>query len=237
MARSKAPPTRAAGPSRRLHERVRTAKGRRLSSARWLERQRNDPYVQRAARDGFRSRAAYKLLEIDQRFCLLGRRRRVLDLGAAPGSWCQVCLRRGATAVVGVDLVAMSCLKGAALLQGDMRDPEIVAAARAALGGRPDVVLSDMAAPATGHRETDRLRVNMLAQAAAGVALAALRPGGAFVAKVMRSGAADTLLRDLRLRFARVRHFKPDASRPESDEIYVVAQELRGKADMQNGRS
>ncbi len=214
--------------SRNLREPLRTARGRKLSSTRWLQRQHNDPFVQRAQREGFRSRAAYKLLEIEERFRLFDGRGRVLDLGAAPGGWCQAALRSGCATVVGVDLLPMEPVPGATLLTGDVLDRATLEAACRALGGAPDAVLSDMAAPATGHRTTDRLRVAALAEQAAAVARDLLAPDGNFVAKVMRSGTPDLLLADLRRCFRRVRHFKPEASRPESDEIYIVATGYRG---------
>lgn len=215
------------GPSRRLATPLHNAKGRRLSSTRWLQRQHNDPYVQRAQIDGFRSRAAYKLTEIDARFRFLGPGKRVLDLGAAPGGWCQAALAAGCAPVVGVDIQGMESIEGATLILGDMRDNAVLDVARRALGGQAHAVLSDMAAPATGHRSTDRFRVVELAEEAARAATRLLSPGGCFVAKVMRSGTPDLLLADLRASFSRVRHFKPPASRPESDEIYIVAMGFR----------
>lgn len=214
---------RARGPSRRLTEPLRTTKGRSLSSSRWLQRQRNDPYVQRAQAEGFRSRSAFKLVEIDERFRVLGHGKRILDLGAAPGGWCQAAVAAGCTPVVGIDLLPIAPIPGAFLVLGDMRDDMVLAAAERALDGPADAVLSDMAAPATGHRSTDRFRVTALAEEAANTARQLLAPGGCFVAKVMRSGTPDRLLADLRSDYRRVRHFKPLASRSESDEIYIVA--------------
>ena len=214
-------------PSRRLAEPLRTAKGRSLSSSRWLQRQRNDPYVLRAQEEGLRSRSAYKLIEIDERFRLLGNGKRVLDLGAAPGGWCQAAVAAGCAPVVGVDLLPVDPIPGVFLILGDMRDDAVLTAAREALDGPAHAVLSDMAAPATGHRSTDRFRVSALAEEAASTARQLLAPGGCFVAKVMRSGTPDKLLADLRSGFRRVRHFKPQASRPESDEIYIVATDYR----------
>ena len=227
MKRSPTRRTPARGPSRRLATPLRTAKGRRLSSSRWLQRQHNDPYVQRAQIDGFRSRSAYKLTEIDARFRFLGPGKRVLDLGAAPGGWCQVALAAGCAPVVGVDIQVMEPIEGATLFLGDMRDNAVLDVARQALGGKAHAVLSDLAAPATGHRSTDRFRVAELAEEAARAATRLLAPGGCFVAKVMRSGSPDLLLLDLRASFSRVRHFKPPASRPESDEMYIVAMGYR----------
>ena len=219
--------TRPADAARPLGVRLRTARGRRLSSTRWLQRQHNDPYVLRARSEGYRSRSAFKLLEIDARYSLLAPGRRVLDLGAAPGGWCQAALAAGAEPVVGIDLLPMEPLPGARLLAGDMRDAAVLDEAAGWLGGAADVVLSDMAAPATGHRATDRLRVTGLAEAAAAVARRLLAAEGSFVAKVMRSGTPDLLLTELRREFDRVRHCKPPASRPESDEIYIVATGFR----------
>ena len=213
-----------------LTQRVKTARGRKLSSALWLKRQLNDPYVRRAKEMGYRSRAAFKLVELDDQFALLRPGARVADLGAAPGGWTQVALERGAGAVVGVDLLEMEPVAGAVLLQGDFTDSEVVEAVRAALGGPADVVLSDMAANATGHRATDHLRVVALVEAAALFAEEALAPGGAFVAKVFQGGAEGELLARLKRSFAKVRHAKPPASRPESPETYLVATGFRGGA-------
>jgi 23S rRNA (uridine2552-2'-O)-methyltransferase len=211
-----------------LAQRVKTARGRKLSSTLWLERQLNDPYVARAKAHGYRSRAAYKLLELDDRFHLLKPGARVVDLGAAPGGWAQVALERGAAKVVGVDLLEMEPIAGATLLVGDFTDPETVAAVRAALGGAADLVLSDMAANTTGHRATDHLRVVALAEAAAAFAEDVLAPGGGFVAKVFQGGAEGELLARLKSRFASVRHAKPPASRKGSPETYLVATGFKG---------
>lgn len=209
--------------------RVRTAKGRKLSSTRWLERQLNDPYVALAKREGYRSRAAFKLAEIDDRFRILSPGRRIVDLGAAPGGWVQVALARVGPAgrVVGIDLRAMEAIPEAILLQGDFLGDETPARLRDALSGAADVVLSDMAAPSTGHPRTDHLRVMALAEAALDFALEILAPGGAFVAKVLRGGSERTLLARMRRNFARVAHFKPPSSRKESAELYVVATGFR----------
>jgi len=212
--------------------RVRTAKGRKLSSTRWLERQLNDPYVTAAKRLGYRSRAAFKLAEIDDKFRFLGPGRRVVDLGAAPGGWVQVALARVGPAglVVGIDLQAMEPIPGAVLLQGDFLDDDAPQRLRTALGGDADVVLSDMAAAATGHAKTDHLRIMALAEAALAFALEVLAPGGAFVAKVLRGGSERALLDTMRRSFARVAHFKPPSSRSDSAELYVVATDFRGAA-------
>lgn len=181
----------------------------------------------RARRDGFRSRAAYKLAEIDDRFGVLVARSGVVDLGCAPGGWCQVAVARGATPVVGVDLDEVESVEGAIFLRGDLREPGIQEAILELAAGDCACVLSDMAAPATGHRFADRLRVSALAEEAAAFALEALRPGGNFVAKVLRAGVPESLAASLAVRFESVRHFKPAASRIESDEIYIVARGLR----------
>ena len=218
--------------SRVAAERVKTARGRTASSTHWLARQLNDPYVHRARREGYRSRAAFKLMELDDRFTLLRPGARVVDLGAAPGGWSQVAVARVKAPdkgkVVAIDLLATVPLPGAALLELDFLAPEASAALAAALAGPADVVLSDMAAPATGHGATDHLRIIALAEAAYGFARAVLAPGGAFVAKVYQGGTEGALLKDLKRDFTTVRHAKPPASRAESAEVYVVAQGFRG---------
>jgi len=217
---------------RQLAVRVRKARRRKASSTEWLTRQLNDPYVTEAKRVGYRSRAAFKLEQLDQRFHLLGRGMRVVDLGCAPGGWSQVAAQaigpRGI--VVGVDLSATDQVPGATLIEGDFRDEAIEAQLRAALGGSADIVLSDMAAPATGHAATDHLRVIALAEEAFALARTLLRPGGAFVAKVFQGGAEGDLLAALKKSFAELRHAKPAASRAESAETYVVAKGFRGGA-------
>ena len=221
---------------RDLHTRVKTAKGRKLSSTRWLERQLNDPFVAEARRQGYRSRAAFKLIGLDDRFHILKAGAAVLDLGAAPGSWSQVAARRveagrpGGGRVVAADVNEMEALPGVEVLRLDVLAPEAPARLGEALGGSADVVLSDMAAPATGHRQTDHLRIVALAEAAFELALAVLGPGGTFVAKVYQGGAEGELLAGLKRRFEKVRHVKPEASRAESAEVYVVATGLRGGA-------
>jgi 23S rRNA (uridine2552-2'-O)-methyltransferase len=219
--------------ARRLKVRVKTGKGRPLSSKLWLERQLNDPYVARAKAEGLRSRAAFKLAEIDDRHHLLKPGRSVLDLGAAPGGWSQVAARRvGATEgrgrVVAIDLLPMDPIAGAAFAQLDFLDPAAPARIRDMLGGEADMVLSDMAANATGHRRTDHLKIMALAEAAADFAREVLKPGGAFLAKVLQGGTEATLLADLKRDFASVRHVKPAASRTDSAELYVLATGFRG---------
>jgi 23S rRNA (uridine2552-2'-O)-methyltransferase len=221
--------TTSSGGGRQLTVRVRRTRRRKPSSTDWLTRQLNDPYVAEARRQGYRSRAAFKLQQLDTRFHLLARGARVVDLGCAPGGWSQVAAEAGAT-VVGVDLSETDSLPGATLLQGDFRDAETVAQIRAALGGTADLVLSDMAAPATGHAATDHLRIVGLAEDAFALAETLLRPGGAFVAKVFQGGAEGDLLAALKKSFAEVRHAKPAASRAESAETYVVAKGFRGNA-------
>ena len=209
--------------------RVRGSRRRKPSSTDWLTRQLNDPYVAEAHRRGYRSRAAFKLIELDQRFHLLRSGCRVVDLGCAPGGWTQVAIERVGPRgrVVGVDLAETAPLAGAALLRADLHDPETTAAIRQALGGVPDVVLSDMAPAATGHAATDHLRIVALAEAAFAVADELLEPGGIFVAKVFQGGAEGALLARLKQSFAELRHAKPPASRAESAETYVVAKGFR----------
>jgi 23S rRNA (uridine2552-2'-O)-methyltransferase len=208
----------------------RLAGTRTASSRRWLERQERDPFVRAARAGGWRSRAAFKLLQLDDRLRLFRPGQRILDLGAAPGGWSQVAARRvGAGGrVVAVDLMAMEPVPGVATLRLDATDPGALVAIRAALGGLADVVLSDMAAPATGDRTTDHLRVMALCEQALEVARALLRQGGTFVAKVLKGGADRDLLAALRRDFAEVRHVKPPASRTESREVYVIARGFRG---------
>jgi 23S rRNA (uridine2552-2'-O)-methyltransferase len=223
--------------TRALHQRVKTARGRKLSSTRWLERQLNDPYVQRAKADGLRGRAAYKLAEIDDRFGLLRPGARVVDLGAAPGGWCQVAVPRvnaeGARPgrprgrVIGIDLREVEPIPGAELHVLDFLAEGADDRVKAWLGGPADVVLSDMAAAATGHRQTDHLRIVALCEAAAELAFDVLEPGGSFVAKVLAGGAEAGLQATLKRRFDRVANVKPDASRPDSAEKYVVATGFR----------
>jgi len=216
--------------------RVKTARRRSASSTHWLQRQLNDPYVAEARRLGYRSRAAFKLLELDDRFRLLKPGGRVVDLGAAPGGWTQVAAARtraeaGDGRMVGIDLLPMDPVPGATLLHADFLDPTAPEAIKVALAGPADVVLSDMAAPATGHAATDHLRIVALAEAAYAFAQEVLAPGGSFVAKVFQGGTERSLLEALRRDFQSVRHAKPPASRAESAEVYVVAQGFRGRAN------
>jgi 23S rRNA (uridine2552-2'-O)-methyltransferase len=199
------------------------------SSRAWIERQLNDPYVKRAKAEGYRARAAYKLVELDDRFHLIGRGARIVDLGAAPGGWAQAALVRGAGKLVGIDLLPIEPLDGAIFLEMDFLAPEAPAAVMRALGGAPSLVLSDMAANTTGHQRTDQIKTGALAEAAAEFALAHLAPGGAFVTKSFQGGLDAMLLARLKRAFASVRHAKPPASRAESAEVFVVAKGFRGE--------
>ena len=212
-----------------LRQRVRTAKGRRDSSTRWLERQLNDPYVRRAKAEGYRSRAAYKLIELDERFALLKGMKSVVDLGIAPGGWSQV-VRKAApkAAVVGIDFLPTDPIDGVTILQMDFMDDAAPDQLKAALGGPADLVLSDMAANTVGHPQTDHLRTMGLVEAAMAFAAEVLRPGGAFVAKVLAGGADSNLVAELKRHFTTVKHAKPPASRKDSSEWYVVAQGFKG---------
>ncbi len=214
------------------HQRVRTARGRTASSTRWLERQLNDPYVRRAKADNYRSRAAYKLLELDERFGLLKGVRSVVDLGIAPGGWSQVVRRRAPAAkVAGIDLLPTDPIDGVAILQMDFMDDAAPGRLRDALGGAPELVLSDMAANTVGHTQTDHLRTMGLVEAALEFAVQTLQPGGAFVAKVLAGGADSHLVAELKRHFAAVKHAKPPASRKGSSEWYVVAQGFKGRSE------
>jgi 23S rRNA (uridine2552-2'-O)-methyltransferase len=210
--------------------RIRNTRARTASSTRWLERQLNDPYVQQAKAKGYRSRAAFKLKEIDARFHLLKRGARVLDLGAAPGGWSQIAAERVGEAgrVVAADLLEMEPIKGVTFFQADLLDESTPAMLKQALGGPADLVLSDMAASTTGHRETDHIRTLALFEAALDVAVDVLKPGGAFVGKVFQGGATNELLTKVKKRFANVKHAKPPASRAESVELYLVAMGFKG---------
>ncbi|HEY8566612.1 MAG TPA: RlmE family RNA methyltransferase [Beijerinckiaceae bacterium] len=216
-----------------LKQRVKTARKRSSSSTRWLERQLNDPYVARAKREGYRSRAAYKLLEIDEKHRLLKPGQRVLDLGAAPGGWAQVAAKRVGEKgrVVGIDLLPIEPLPGAEFIELDFLDPSAPDRLIEMLGGKADIVMSDMAANTTGHKKTDHLRIMGLAETAVAFAREVLAPGGAFVAKVFQGGTESTLLADLKRDFAAVRHVKPSASRADSSELYVLATGFRGQAE------
>lgn len=219
---------------RGLKERVKTANKRSASSTRWLDRQLNDPYVAEAKKRGFRSRAAFKLLQLDERFHFLKPGAHVVDLGAAPGGWTQVVgdvvLKNGKGKVVGIDILEMDPVPGAEILHLDFMSEEAPEKLKALLDGDADVVLSDMAASATGHQRTDHLKIMALAETAYVFAAEVLAPGGAFIAKVLQGGATGDLLKELKRDFEEVRHVKPAASRKDSAEIYVVALSFRGKA-------
>jgi 23S rRNA (uridine2552-2'-O)-methyltransferase len=220
---------------RALHQRLKTGRKHKASSQRWLERQLNDPYVARSKSEGYRSRAAYKLIEIDDRFQFLKRGRRVVDLGAAPGGWSQVAADRvGSTdaepLVVAIDYLDTDAIPGVIVLKHDFLDPTAPDRIKQALGGqKADVVLSDMAAPTTGHKSTDHLRIVALCEAAADFARDVLAQGGVFLAKVFRGGTENTLLTNLKRDFAKVQHVKPPASRSDSAETYLLATGFRGK--------
>ena len=210
-------------------KRLKTAKGRKVSSTRWLERQLNDPYVQRARAENYRSRAAYKLLELDERFGLLKGAKAVVDLGIAPGGWSQVVRRKAPGAkVVGIDFLPTDPIEGVSILQMDFMDEDAPGRLKEALGGAVDLVLSDMAANTVGHQQTDHLRTMALVEAGLEFAAEVLRPGGAYVAKVLAGGADSQLVAEMKRHFATVKHAKPPASRKGSSEWYVVAQGFKG---------
>ena len=212
-------------------KRLRSAKGRKVSSTRWLDRQLNDPYVKRAMAENYRSRAAFKLLELDERFGLLKGVKSVVDLGIAPGGWSQVVRRKAPQAsIVGIDLLPTDPLEGVSILQMDFMDETAPERLKEVLGGSADLVLSDMAANTVGHQQTDHLRTMALVEAGLEFAREVLRPGGAFVAKVLAGGADSHLVGELKRSFGSVKHAKPPASRKDSSEWYVVAQGFKGVA-------
>ena len=217
--------------ARALKVRVKSGRGRKLSSKLWLERQLNDPYVARAKREGLRSRAAYKLMEIDDKARFLKRGARVIDLGAAPGGWSQAAAKRvgapGQGRVVAIDLLAMEPVAGVDFAQIDFLDAAAPEKLKAMLGGPADVVMSDMAANATGHRKTDHIKIVALVEAAAEFAREVLAPGGSFLAKVLQGGTEGALLADLKRDFETVKHVKPAASRSDSSELYLLATGFR----------
>jgi 23S rRNA (uridine2552-2'-O)-methyltransferase len=213
-------------------ERLRTAKKRTTSSARWLTRQLNDPYVKKAKADGYRSRAAYKLSELDEKFSLLKGAKHVVDLGIAPGGWSQVVRELAPRAkVVGIDLLPTDPIEGVTIFQMDFMADEASAALEGALDGPPDLILSDMAANTVGHKQTDHLRTMGLVETAADFAISTLAPGGAFVAKVLAGGTDTDLLALLKRHFTTVKHAKPPASRKGSSEWYVIAQGFKGSGE------
>lgn len=219
-------------------QRLKTAKGRKVSSTRWLERQLNDPYVKRAKAEGYRSRAAYKLLELDEKFNLLKGLKAVVDLGIAPGGWSQVVRRRSPqAAIAGIDLLPTDPIDGVAILQMDFMDDEAPARLREALGvDHADLVMSDMAANTVGHPQTDHLRTMALVEAGMLFATEVLRPGGAYVAKVLAGGADNNLVAELKRHFTTVKHAKPPASRKDSSEWYVIAQGFKGLTSLATER-
>jgi 23S rRNA (uridine2552-2'-O)-methyltransferase len=225
MSRSAVPP------SRGLSVFVKTAKERSPASARWLKRQLNDPYVAAARQQGWRSRAAFKLLELDDKFHLIHPGARVLDLGAAPGGWTQVAVKRGAASVLAVDLLPIDPISGAMIIQGDFTDAAMPERLTRELGGAADLVLSDMAPNTTGHASTDHIRIVALAELALDFAVQSLTPGGAFVTKVFQGGSEKQILGALKRNFTVVRHAKPPASRKDSSELYVVATGFKGRPD------
>jgi 23S rRNA (uridine2552-2'-O)-methyltransferase len=220
---------------RELHQRVKNSKLKE-SSRRWLERHMNDPYVQKSKAEGYRSRAAYKLIEIDDRYKLLKPGLRVIDLGAAPGGWCQVAAERtkstdAAPHVVGIDYLGMDPVPGTIVLEMDFLNDDAPAKLIETLGQEPDIVLSDMAAPTTGHKRTDHLRTMHLCEVAADFAMNVLKPGGHFLAKTFQGGAENSLLDMLKRSFVSVHHVKPPASRDASVELYLLAKGFRGRAE------
>jgi 23S rRNA (uridine2552-2'-O)-methyltransferase len=221
--------------ARPLKVRLKNKKKRSPAQKRWLERQLNDPYVARARREGMRSRAAYKLIEIDDKYRLLRPGAHVVDLGAAPGGWSEIAAARagagqGRGKVVAIDVLEMAPLAGVTFRQVDFLDPDAPAVLRGMLGAGADLVLSDMAANATGHKKTDQLKIMALVEAAAQFAREVLRPGGSFLAKVLQGGAEPKLLAELKRDYATVRHVKPQASRADSSELYLLATGFRGAA-------
>jgi 23S rRNA (uridine2552-2'-O)-methyltransferase len=223
------------GNARQLHTKVKTARGRKTSSTQWLQRQLNDPYVAQAKIDGYRSRAAYKLRDLDDKFRFLKPGQHIVDLGAAPGGWSQVAAGRVSSSgaggqVIAVDILEMDEMADVTIMKLDMREPASTKTVLAAAGGNVDVVLSDLAPSTTGHGPTDHLRIVALVEVALDIALEMLSPGGTFVAKVFKGGAEGEILSSLKANFDTVKHAKPPSSRPESAETYVVALKYRGAA-------
>ena len=228
-------PTPGKGPTRVLRTKIKKKSGLKESSRRWLERHMNDPYVQRSKADGYRSRAAYKLIEIDERYKILKPGMRIVDLGAAPGGWCQVAARKlGSTddkpLIAAIDYLEMDPVPGCVILKKDFLDEDAPAVLIEALGGEPDMVISDMAAPTTGHRRTDHIRTMHLGEVAADFAISVLKPGGHFLAKTFQGGAEGTLLTMLKRNFRSVHHVKPPSSRGESVELFMLAKGFKGRA-------
>lgn len=217
------PPSGGTAAGRGMGTKMKTADTKSMSSQQWIKRQLSDKWSEKARAEGWRSRAAFKLMEIDDRFRLIRPGGRVIDLGAAPGGWVQVALNRGAAKVVGVDLLMVEPIPGAELIQADFTHPGVDQQLMAALGGAPDLVLSDMAHNTIGHRQTDHLKIIALIEIAAAFALRTLRPGGAFVTKNFQGGDAGGVLADLRANFREVKFVKPESSRKDSSEVYLVA--------------
>ncbi len=213
-----------------LTVRVKTSKYRKTSSNRWLERQLNDPYVLQSKRLGYRSRAAFKLIQLDEKYHFLGKGKTIVDLGCAPGGWTQIAVEKnkGTGQVVGIDILETQPVEGATLICQDFTSADAPEKLKALLKGPADIVMSDMAANTTGHQQTDHLRTIALVEAAYAFAKEVLAPNGIFIAKVFQGGAEGELLADMKKNFAKVSHFKPDASRQTSPEIYVVAQGFKG---------
>jgi len=215
---------RGPGSGRNMKERVKSARGRTTSSTRWLQRQVNDPYVAAAKVAGYRSRAAFKIIELDEKYKFFRKGRKVLDLGAAPGGWVQAAVATcGEGNVLGIDLQEIDAIPGSELLVLDIMDEDAPDIIKKALGGPVDIVLSDMAAASMGHRQTDHIRIIALCEAALDLAYDVLSPGGDFIAKVLRGGSEGALLNSMKVHFEKVRHSKPAASRQDSAEMYVVA--------------
>ena len=225
--RRKTPKKCASSETRMMDTRVKSARGRKLSSTLWLKRQLNDPYVKKAREMGYRSRAAFKLKELDDKFGLLSMEQLIVDLGAAPGGWSQVALEKGADRVIGIDLLDVDPVTGAEFIKLDVMNEAAPGVLMELLGGKADLVMSDLAANTTGHKKTDHWRTVALVEAAADFSLKVLKPGGSFVTKVFQGGAEKTLLDRLKVNFELVKHAKPKASRPESPELYLVAKGYR----------
>ena len=207
--------------------RVKSAKGRKTSSTLWLKRQLNDPYIVKAKADGYASRAAYKIIEIDQKIKLLKKGMKIVDLGAAPGGWSQVAAKKGCT-VVAIDLLAMDAIAGVDFIQMDFMDDDAPDKLKAMLNGPADAVISDMAPNTTGHKSTDHIRIMAVVEAAHLFSIEVLKPGGTFIAKVFQGGAQNEVLAEMKRHFKSVKHIKPPASRQESSEQYVVATGFKG---------
>jgi 23S rRNA (uridine2552-2'-O)-methyltransferase len=221
-------PTHGDDNARATPARLKSARGRTPSQQAWLERQINDPFAAKARAEGYRSRAAFKLTELDDRLKLIKKGMRVLDLGCAPGGWLQVAKQRGVTQLVGVDLLDVDPISGVEILKMDFTDPACPPALIAALGGPPDLILSDIAPNTVGHKQTDHIRIVGLIEAAVDFTFEVLKPGGAFVAKAFQGGETEGVLKLLRARFTKVQHIKPKASRAESSEVYLAATGFKG---------